>query len=132
MVLGDLIVLPDIVGNGGDVALTVGVIGNPAPGVRIQVQRLRFLPTIAAALPRVHGARIAGRLSGPPRFGQPPIAVAQQRPGQHRQAQGQKRKDKQLVPEDMPAVRFTVPAAGGHPMSNSIVWGDTVCRRWKM
>ena len=116
MVIGDLIVLPDVVGNGHvDVALAVGVIGNPPPGVRIQVQRLGFLPAIAAALPRVHGAGIASRLGGPLRFGQPTIAVAQQRPGQHGQAQVQKRKDKQLVPEDMPPVGFAVPATGGHP-----------------
>ena len=116
MVISHLVVLPDIVGNGHvDVALAVGVIGNPPPGVRIQVQRRGFLPTIAAALPWVHGASIAGRLGRPPRFGQPPIAVAQQHPSQHRQAQVQKRKDKQLVPEDMPSVGFAVPAAGGHP-----------------
>jgi hypothetical protein len=80
----------------------------------VQVNFLAFLAAIAAALPREHGAAVAGRFGGAPRFRQPPVAIAQKRPGERRQAQVEEREDEQLVPQDMAAVRLAVPAARRH------------------
>ena len=56
-VVRDLEVLPDVVGDGAaDVALQVGVVRHPALRARVQVELLRFLLAVAAALPREHGA----------------------------------------------------------------------------
>ncbi len=67
-VAGNLIVLPDVVGDGGvDMALETRIVGYPAPRFGVQVQLLCFLPAVAAALPWIHGAPMpgpAGRLSG--------------------------------------------------------------------
>ncbi len=54
-VVGDLEVLPDVVGDGAaDVALQVGVVGHPALRARVQVELLGLLLSVAAALPGKH------------------------------------------------------------------------------
>ncbi len=62
-IAGNLIVLPDIEGDGGvDVALQAGVIRYPAAGPRVVVQTLALLPAVAAALPGIHGAPVVSRI----------------------------------------------------------------------
>ena len=61
-VVGDLEVLPDVVGDGAaDVALQVGVVGHPALRARVQVELLGFLLAVAAALPREHRPLVTRR-----------------------------------------------------------------------
>lgn len=75
---------------------------------------LAFLASIGAALPGKHCAFEPGVVSGATGFVQAPIAIAQQRSCQHRHAQRQIGKDEQLVPHDMAAIGFTMPAALRH------------------
>src|SRR5919198_6077736 len=56
-IVRDLEVLPDVPGDGAaDVALQISVVRHPALGSRVQVELLRFLLAVAAALPREYGA----------------------------------------------------------------------------
>src|SRR5690606_13671106 len=104
-ILGDLVVAPDVVGDGGiDVALQVGVVRQPAAGLRVQVQDLGFLAAVAAALPGIHGALETGGARQPPGGVETPETAAQQRAGDLGNAVGQEREDEQFVPEDMAAV----------------------------
>ena len=95
-------------------ALAVGVVGQPAPRARVEVQPLGLLAAVAAALPRVHRPLVAGRPGRLAGLGQPPVAVAEQRPGQLGEAQVQEREDEQLVPEDVAPVGLAVQAPGRH------------------
>src|SRR5919108_375620 len=81
-VVRDLEVLPDVPGDGAaDVALQVGVVRHPAPRSRVQVELLRFLLAVAAALPREHGALVPGVLGRGARLAEAAVAVHEQRPG---------------------------------------------------
>jgi hypothetical protein len=112
-VAGDLVVAPRVVGDGDvDVALEAGVVGQPPPGPGVEMERLRLLPAIAAALPREHRARAALPPGRPPGRCQPPEPVVEHRPGQDRKPQVEQREDEQLVPEDVPAVGLAVQASG--------------------
>src|SRR5262245_14717910 len=54
-VIRDLQVLPDVPGDGtAHVSLPVAVVRDPALGPRVQVEFLRLLLAVAAALPREH------------------------------------------------------------------------------
>ena len=57
---------------------------------------------------------LGDRLRRAPRLRQAAVAVAQQRLRQDRQAQRQVGEDEELVPEDMPAIGFAMPAARRH------------------
>ena len=119
-VAGDLVVLPDVVGDRGvDVPLQRGIVGDPAPRAGVQVSALRLLPSVAAALPGEHRTVVARLLRGPPRLSQPPVAVAKQRAGESRQPQVEEREDEELVPEDVAAVGLSVQAAGRHARRRS-------------
>src|SRR5882724_12098639 len=74
---------------------------------------LAFLLSIAAALPGVHSPLVATLPGGPPGFREPSIAIEQERPGELGKEQIQRRKDEQLVPQDVSAVGFAVPSARG-------------------
>ena len=64
-IVGGLVVLPDVVGNGRiNMALVVGDIGNPPARAGVEVQYLAFFATVAAALPGEHGPPVA-RLQKP-------------------------------------------------------------------
>ena len=105
----DLVVAPGVVGDRKvDVALPAGVIGEPPPGLRVEVEGLGLLPAVAAALPREHGAGVSVTLGGRPSRVEPPESIAEQRPGQDRKSQVEEREDEQLVPEDVPAIGLAV------------------------
>ena len=107
-----LVVLPDVVGDRRvDMPLQVRRIRRPPARARIQVHPLALLATIAAALPRVHRAGVAGVRRVGARGAEPSVAVHQQRACDVGQAQVEQRKDEQFVPEDMPPVGLAVPAA---------------------
>lgn len=115
VIVGRLVVLPDVVGDGGvDVALPEAVVGDPVPRVGIEVQPLALLPPVAAALPRKHGAQVAGLPCGTPSLRQSAVPVPQQRLREHRHAQRQEGKDEEFVPEDVSAIGLAVPAPRGH------------------
>jgi hypothetical protein len=110
---GDQEVLPDVVGDGDvDVALQVRVVGQPAPGLRVEVQPLGFLPPVRPALPGKHctvetfGSR---RCPGRPEAGVP---VLEQGAGQRRTLEVEERKDEQLVPEDVASVGLAILTSG--------------------
>ncbi len=114
-IVRDLEVLPDIVGDGtADVALQVGVVGHPALRARVQVERLRFLLTVAAALPGKHRPLVSGSRGGRARLAQAPVAVHQQRSGDFGHAIVEEREDEQFIPEDMTLIGFSGPAPRGH------------------
>ena len=75
-IVSDLKVLPDVVGDGAaHVALQVGVVRHPALRVRVQVELLGFLLSVAAALPGKHRAlkpRASGRGA---RLAEAPVAI---------------------------------------------------------
>ena len=107
-----LVVLPDVVGDGDvHVPLQGAVVRDPPPGRRVEVDDLTLFAPVAAALPRKHGARVAGPLRRGPCLRQPPIPVRQQRPGQLGLPEREEGKDEQFVPEDVAAVRLAVQAA---------------------
>jgi len=79
-IVGDLKVLPDVVGDSAaHVALEIGIVRHPTLRVRVEVALLRFLLSIAAALPWKHGSfkpRASGRGA---RLADPPVAIDQKR-----------------------------------------------------
>ncbi len=88
-VAGDLVELPRAVGDGdADVVRACAGVGVPAAAARIEVQPLAFLASVAAGLPGIHRARVAGRRGRLTGFRQAPVTVAEQRPGDHREAAG--------------------------------------------
>ena len=81
----------------------------PDRGFRCELRA--FLSSVAAGLPREHRARVTGQLGGTTRLDQPPVPVAQQRPGDRREPQVQHREDEQLIPEHMAAIGLTMQPA---------------------
>ena len=115
-VAGDLIELPRVVGDGDSDVVGVGAgVRVPATAARIQVQPLTFLAPVAAGLPGEHRARVAGRARGVAGLRQAPVAVAQQRPGDHREPEVEDGEDEQFVPEDVAPVCLAVQSASRHP-----------------
>ena len=111
-VVGRLVVVPDVVEDRRvDVALAVAEVRVPVPRQRVEVDDLRLLAAVAAALPREHRARVARRACRRPRFAQAPVAVHEQLARDVGQARDEVAKDVQLVPEHVPAVRLAVQAA---------------------
>ena len=83
---GDLIELPGAIGDGdADVVRASARVGIPPAAARIEVQALAFLASIAAGLPREHRTGVARRPGGVTCLGQAPVAVSEQRPGDHGQ-----------------------------------------------
>ncbi len=126
VVFGDLVVMPDVVGDGGiDMTLAIREIGNPAPRTWIEVQFLAFLTAVAAALPGKCGALVTEVVCCAACLRKTAVAITQQRPRDDRQPKIEIRKHEQLVPEDVPAIRFSVPAACRcADIELACVWGD--------
>jgi hypothetical protein len=115
-VLGCLEVMPDVVENRGvDVALVAAEIRLPTARKRVQVDSLRLLLALAAALPWEHGAAEARLVGRRTRFVQAPVPVHQQATSDLGHPVVQKRIHIQLVPEDMSAVGLAVESAGRNP-----------------
>src|SRR2546423_8904156 len=76
---------------------------------------LRLLFAVAAALPRIHRAAIAGVASGGPGLAETSEAVHQQPAGDVGKAKVQEGIDVQLVPKDMPTIGLAVEAPRRHP-----------------
>jgi hypothetical protein len=111
-VCGLLIILPDVVGNGGiHMPLQASVVGNPPSRHGVEMDHLALFPPIAAALPGKHGAFVDSLLRGPPRFREAPIATKYARPCEFGQPQIQRRENEPLVPEDVAALRLPVQSA---------------------
>ena len=80
----------------------------------VQVELLRLLLSIAAALPGKHGPldpRASGRGT---RLAEAPVAIQQKGPGDFGRSIIEKREDKQLIPENMALVVLPGPAARRH------------------
>src|ERR1022692_4530172 len=75
---------------------------------------LRLLPSVAAALPGIHGPAVTSVVSGPAGFWQSPVSVQEQRSHQLRKMQVEIGKDEELVPENMTPVGLAMEAAGGY------------------
>ena len=111
-VAGRPVVVPDVVEDRRvHVALVVAEVRLPAPGERVEVHDLGLLLAVAAALPRVHRAAVAGRPRRSARLPQPARPVLEQVPADPRQAEVEEREHVQLVPEHVAAVRLAVQAA---------------------
>ena len=66
---GDLVELPDVVGDGdADVVRAMTGIGIPPAGTRIQMQFRALLAAVAAGLPREHRAGVTGEFGGTTRL----------------------------------------------------------------
>ena len=104
-VVGRLVVQPDVVCDRGvDVSLETGVVRDPAAGARVEVDRRGQLGAVRAALPRVRGPVVSGLPGDPAGRVEPPVAIAEQGPGEVGEAQVEEREDEQRVPEDVSAV----------------------------
>jgi hypothetical protein len=111
-VLGGLVVAPDVVEDRGvDVPLVVAEVRLPAARQWVEVDDLRLFPAVAAALPRVHRAPVAGLARGGPGLAETSEAVHQQRAGDIGKAEVQEGIDIELVPEDVPAIGLAVEAS---------------------
>ena len=108
------VVLPDgVEDRRADVALVAAEVRLPLAGQRVEVDGLGLLLAVAAALPGVHRPAVAGLVGRVPSLADPPVAVQQQPPGDLRQPAVEEGVGEELVPEDVPAVRLAVEAAGG-------------------
>jgi hypothetical protein len=88
--------------------LQVGRVGEPPSRHRVEMSCLGDLTAVACALPREHRACVAGVdcvLTGSVEAS---IPVQQQGSGELRKARAEKRKDEQLIPEDVPAIGLAV------------------------
>jgi hypothetical protein len=113
-VAGRLVVAPDVVEDvRAHVPLVVGKIGLPLPRLGVEVHRLGLLLAVGTALPRVHSPRVAGLFSCRAGLAHAAVAVHQQLARDLGEPEVDERVDVELVPEDVPAVRFAVEAAGG-------------------
>lgn len=90
------------------------MVGQPAPRARVEVQLLGLLPAVAAALPRVHRARVPGVDRGPAGLLEAAVAVGEQGAGDLGEVQVEVRQDEELVPEDVSAVGLAVQTARRH------------------
>ena len=111
-VAGRLVVVPDVVEDRGvHMALVVAEVPLPASRERVEVDDLGLLLAVAAALPRVHRAAVAGRPRRPAGLPEPARPVLEQVPADARQAEVEEREHVHLVPEDVTPVGLAVQAA---------------------
>ena len=81
-VMGDLKVLPYIIGDRtSDVTLKIRIIRHPTLRVRVEIELVGLFLSVAAALPGKHRTPVPGVFGGRPSSVQPPVAVAQNGPG---------------------------------------------------
>ncbi len=110
-----MVVVPDgVEDRRADVPLVAAEVRLPPPGQRVEVDGLRLLLPVAAALPRVHRPAVAACARGLPGLADPSVAVHEQSPRDQRQPVVEEGVDEELVPEDVPAIRLAVEAACGH------------------
>ena len=108
-------VVPDVVEDGrAHVPLVLAQVRFPQPGARVEMHDLGLFLAVAATLPGVHRAPVAGVASQRAGLVEPAVPVHQQAPRDLRQPEVQEGIDVELVPEDVAAVSFPVEAARGN------------------
>ena len=91
-VVGDLVVAPDVVEDGGVyVPLVVGEVRLPLAGVWVEVDDLCLFLPVGAALPGVHRPFVAGFFCGGAGFVQAPVTVHEKLAGNLRQPEVEER-----------------------------------------
>ena len=108
-------VVPDIVEDGrAHMPLVLAQVRFPQPGAWVEVHDLGLFLAIAATLPGVHRAPVAGVTSQRAGLVEPAVPVHQEAPCNLRQPEVQEGIDVELVPEDVSAIGFPVEAARGN------------------
>src|SRR5215216_744226 len=116
VVLGRLVVPPDVVEDGRiDVPLVVAEVPIPASRAWVKVDDLGLFLAVATALPRVHRPPVTEYFRRRAGLVEAPVAIHQELARYLGQPEVEERVDVEFVPEDMPAVGFSVKAAGRHP-----------------
>src|ERR671913_1800199 len=116
VVLGRLVVSPDVVENGRIyVPLVVAEVPIPASRAWVKVDDLGLLLAVATALPRVHRTPVTGVCRRRAGLVEAPVTIHQELARYLGQPEVEERVNVEFVPEDMAAVGFAVKAAGRHP-----------------
>lgn len=89
------------------------MVGQPVPRAGVEVELLRLLTSVAAALPRVHRPPAADGAGGGTGAVQAAVTIAEQGAGDLREVQDEVGEHEQLVPEDVAAVGLAVQSPGG-------------------
>src|SRR5689334_12199560 len=101
--------MPDVIEDGcAHVPLAAAQVRFPPPGARIEVHDLGLFLAIAATLPGVHRALVAGLASLCAGLVEPTVSVHQEASRDLRQPEVQEGIDVELVPEDVAAIGFSV------------------------